>query len=223
MSAHDETSHERTDFLLRVAHDLRGPAGVIQGSLDEITAALGEDAGRFQGLLAMAERGVAKVVRAAALLEQTGHLAAEEIALEARRRALSELSLGAAESKGIVKILVVEDDDDSAALLVCLFERQGWSVDTASGVSEAQDALSTKEYSVLVTDLHLPDGTGYDLLKPERPARLHAAVMVTGSVDEQERRKSEAMGFERCMAKPLSAQDIVDVVRSLARGAEVRG
>lgn len=82
MSAPDETSYLKTAFLLRVAHELRGPAGVIQGSLSELSAALGDDAQRFQRFFAMAERGVARVVRTAALLEQTGQLAAGEVELE---------------------------------------------------------------------------------------------------------------------------------------------
>lgn len=82
MSAPDETSYLKTEFLLRVAHELRGPAGVIQGSLTELSAALGEDAERYQRYFAMAERGIARVVRTAALLEQTGQLAAGAVELE---------------------------------------------------------------------------------------------------------------------------------------------
>ena len=122
-----------------------------------------------------------------------------------------------------MKILVVEDDDDSAALLVCLFERQGWSVDTVSCVREAQKALSREEYGVLVTALNLPDGTGYSLLTPARPERLCAAVLVTGAMDERERRESEAVGFQRCLSKPLSGPDIVDAIRSLTRCGGARG
>lgn len=122
-----------------------------------------------------------------------------------------------------MRILVVEDDDDSAALLVCLFERQGWSVDTASSVCEGRRALSKDEYGVLVTDFNLPDGTGVSLLEPGRPRHLCAAVLVTGALDERERRESEAAGFQRCLSKPLSGHDIVEAIRSLTRSAEARG
>jgi DNA-binding response OmpR family regulator len=115
-----------------------------------------------------------------------------------------------------MKILVVDDDEDSAALLACILERQGWSVDTVSAVGEARRALQATQYQVLVTDLYLPDGLGIDLLEPPPPGRL-IAILVTGAADQAERRRSEALGFHRCLAKPLSGSDLIEAIRSLVK------
>jgi len=62
----------RTAFLERVAHELRGPAGVIHGALQELELALGPDSEAHRQLFAMARRGVRRIVRSADRLQETG-------------------------------------------------------------------------------------------------------------------------------------------------------
>ncbi len=214
-------------FLLRMAHDLRGPAGIILGSLTELEVALGADAEQYQKHFAMARRGLAKVTRTAALLEQTGRLAGggsggAEPGRDDPDRADVLAAVRPRNAEG-TRILVVEDDDDSAALLVCLFEREGWWVDTVSSLAEARRAFARADYAILVTDLNLPDGSGMSLLEAARPRDLQAALLVTGALDEPQRKRSEALGFHGCLCKPLSGTDIVDAIRAvIPRGEPCR-
>lgn len=64
----------RTEFLERVAHELRGPAGVTSGALDELELALGPEAEKFKALFLMARRGVRRVLRSADRLQRTAQL-----------------------------------------------------------------------------------------------------------------------------------------------------
>jgi len=64
----------RTEFLQRLAHDLRGHAGVIHGALQELEASLGERAASGELFLAMAKRGVKRILRTADRLQQTGQI-----------------------------------------------------------------------------------------------------------------------------------------------------
>jgi signal transduction histidine kinase len=68
----------RTTFLVRVAHELRGPAGVTLGALHEIERALGSEVRELQPLLGMARRGVRRVLRTADRLDRTAQLEAKE-------------------------------------------------------------------------------------------------------------------------------------------------
>ena len=64
----------RTEFLQRLAHDLRGHAGVIHGALQELEAALGDQATSGELFLGMAKRGVKRILRTADRLQQTGQI-----------------------------------------------------------------------------------------------------------------------------------------------------
>lgn len=74
-SSEDERLHYlRTELLERIAHELRGPAGVTLGALDELEHALGDQAEQHRALLAMARRGAKRVLRTAERLTRTALL-----------------------------------------------------------------------------------------------------------------------------------------------------
>jgi K+-sensing histidine kinase KdpD len=76
MSESEERSRFlRTEFLERIAHELRGPAGVTLGALDELEHALGaEVVAQNRTLFAMARRGARRVLRTADRLTRTAQL-----------------------------------------------------------------------------------------------------------------------------------------------------
>jgi len=69
-----DVTYLRTAFLERLAHELRGPAGVIHGALQELEAALGPSAGEHEVFLGMAKRGLKRILRTADRLQHTGQL-----------------------------------------------------------------------------------------------------------------------------------------------------
>jgi signal transduction histidine kinase len=81
----------KTAFLERVAHELRGPAGVIQGALQELEFALGREGEAHRHLFAMARRGVQRVVRTADRLQQTGQCERGTVPLLAGRSDVAAL------------------------------------------------------------------------------------------------------------------------------------
>jgi len=86
-----ENDYLRTAFLGRVAHELRGPAGTIQGVMQALEAALGDAAEGHAHLFAMARRGVGRIVRSADRLEQTGQLERGSVAFNQNSYDLTEL------------------------------------------------------------------------------------------------------------------------------------
>jgi signal transduction histidine kinase len=73
----DPASYLKTELLERIAHELRGPAGVTLGALDEIERMLGQsDNEESRALLSMARRGARRVLRTAERLTRTAQLEA---------------------------------------------------------------------------------------------------------------------------------------------------
>jgi len=74
------TRYLKTELLERVAHELRGPAGVTLGALDELEHALGAaQVEQHRLLLAMARRGAKRVLRTAERLTRTAQLEAGHV------------------------------------------------------------------------------------------------------------------------------------------------
>jgi len=76
----DTSNYLKTELLERIAHELRGPAGVTLGALDEIERLLGQlDNDESRALLSMARRGARRVLRTAERLTRTAQLEAGQL------------------------------------------------------------------------------------------------------------------------------------------------
>lgn len=92
----------KTEFLARLAHELRGPAGVTLGALAELEHAAG-DPQRLSSLLAMARRGVERTLRTAERLERTAQLEAGTVEYAREPSDLRDLVSAAAASAELIE------------------------------------------------------------------------------------------------------------------------
>jgi CheY-like chemotaxis protein len=118
-----------------------------------------------------------------------------------------------------VRVLVVEDDPDEREFLVALLGAAGADVRSASSANEALATLAWWRPGVLVSDIGLPGGDGYDLrdavrARPEA-ARVPAAA-VTGQAAPEDRRRALRAGFQAHLAKPVDPDRLVTVIAGLA-------
>ncbi|MBV8123735.1 MAG: response regulator, partial [Paucibacter sp.] len=61
-------------------------------------------------------------------------------------------------------LLVIDDEPDLRTLYELTLLREGYELDTAGSVAEALERLEQREYSAVITDMRLPDGSGLDVL-----------------------------------------------------------
>jgi len=118
-----------------------------------------------------------------------------------------------------VRVLVVEDDADEREFLVALLGAAGADVRSASSANEALATLAWWQPGVLVSDIGLPGGDGYGLIKAVRrlpeAARVPAAA-VTGQAAPEDRRRAMRAGFQAHLAKPVDPDRLIRVIAGLA-------
>src|SRR3954447_15027697 len=78
------------------------------------------------------------------------------------------------------RVFVVEDHPSTAAAVKRYLEVSGYWVEVAGDVRSALRFARTKPFDVLVCDLHLPDGTGWDLLMRLRSSDYRHSVLGFG-------------------------------------------
>jgi two-component system response regulator PilR (NtrC family) len=84
------------------------------------------------------------------------------------------------------RLLVIDDEPDLRTLYELTLLREGYHIDTAGTVAEALDCLKDTHYSLVITDMRLPDGLGLDVLRwLDAQGRPEKAVVITayGSAD----------------------------------------
>ncbi len=102
-------------------------------------------------------------------------------------------------------VLVVEDDPIMAALHRRVFENDGWEVRVADTVAAALAIISSGACSVVVSDLHLPDGTGLEVLAAARArAALTPVLFVTGSPSDELATRAAREGALAYLTKPVA-------------------
>ena len=114
-----------------------------------------------------------------------------------------------------IKILLVEDHLDSAQALTQLLSRQGYLVRTANTVAAALDAVSERAFDVLICDIGLPDGTGFELIETVRKNATTPAIALSGFGMEEDVAQSHLSGFDAHLTKPVNFQNLEAAIRKL--------
>lgn len=113
-------------------------------------------------------------------------------------------------------VLIVEDDPDQMALVKLRVSMAGYPVRVASNARELLDDLRTKPLpDVLLLDVMLPDGNGFDVLAKLRKHpkfALMPVALLTAKDDPQEIAKGLALGADAYVTKPYSKNILVDTI-----------
>lgn len=114
-------------------------------------------------------------------------------------------------------ILIVEDHLDTALALTRLLKVKGHDVRTASTVQAALAAFESGGIELIICDIGLPDGTGYDFLKTIRAKSDVPAIALTGFGMTSDVDRAMQAGFDSHLTKP------VDLTRLETEIAHLRG
>ena len=113
------------------------------------------------------------------------------------------------------KILLVEDHYDSALALTQLLSKQGYVVRTANTVASALEAVAERTFDVLICDIGLPDGTGFQLIETVRKKAATPAIALSGFGMEEDVAQSVLSGFDVHLTKPVNFHNLEAAIRKL--------
>ena len=123
-----------------------------------------------------------------------------------------------------VHVLVVDDEADAREFVTTMLQNQGAVVTAAESAAEGFNVLVRAVADVLVCDVGMPTEDGLTFIgriRQSDKASVAAvpALAVTAYAREQDRQQVLRAGFQGYLAKPLSAHELVSIVRHLARGS----
>jgi CheY-like chemotaxis protein len=112
------------------------------------------------------------------------------------------------DSSAKLRIFIVENHDDTRFLLGVLLEQLGHSVQAAATMSDALDDAGSGEFDVLISDIGLPDGNGWDLMASLGDERPPYAIAMSGFGMASDRQRSLAAGFRHHLLKPVEPDQL---------------
>lgn len=113
-------------------------------------------------------------------------------------------------------IVVVEDHADTRKYLRMFLEMNGHRVRTAGAVGEALGLLRVEACQVLISDIGLPDGDGWELLRRIPDGRLDFAIAMSGFGTGSDRQRSQDAGFCEHLVKPFDLTRLAELLRRMA-------
>lgn len=122
----------------------------------------------------------------------------------------------------MASVLIVEDEPAIAESLSFALRRDGFTVEVANCLAQTNGKVAQADLVLL--DLMLPDGSGFDLIVQIRRNGLRPAIIVLSSRDEEaDRVAALETGADDYVTKPFSPREVVARVRAVLRRAQPNG
>jgi CheY-like chemotaxis protein len=115
-----------------------------------------------------------------------------------------------------VRTLVVDDEADARELLATVLSMKEAEVRTAGGISEALKIMAAWRPEIVIADIAMPGGGGYELIRRLRKEGIKApAIAITAYASDDDRVRALAAGFQMHMPKPVELYELIMSIASL--------
>jgi two-component system response regulator RegX3 len=116
-------------------------------------------------------------------------------------------------------ILMVEDEPSITAPLIEALEREGFESAVARTASEGMSLAGDLAPDLVLLDVGLPDGSGYDVCRELRRNSEVPIIMLSARGEETDRIVGLEVGADDYVVKPFSARELVARIRAVLRRA----
>jgi signal transduction histidine kinase/ActR/RegA family two-component response regulator len=110
------------------------------------------------------------------------------------------------------RILLVDDNLDTLRVMARLLRMNGHQVITADSVTSAL-AEGRERIDLLITDIGLPDGTGWELMRQLCQRGLRRGIAISGFSTDEDYRRSRDAGFGEHLCKPINPEDLEQAIQ----------
>ena len=118
------------------------------------------------------------------------------------------------------RLLLVEDHDSTRFVLQKLLSQLGYQIVAVATVRGAIAAAESQRFDAIVSDLGLPDGSGYEVMLAAKQVQpqIHG-LAVTAAMAEDADDAAQAAGFDMLLRKPVHYPELRLAVQALAPAA----
>jgi two-component system, OmpR family, response regulator RegX3 len=115
------------------------------------------------------------------------------------------------------RILLVEDEESITTPLTEALAREGFDTSVAGGAAAALELAAELRPDLVLLDVMLPDGSGFDVARELRRDSRVPIIMLTARGEEADRVVGLELGADDYVVKPFSARELVARVRAVLR------
>lgn len=121
------------------------------------------------------------------------------------------------------EVIAIDNDEVLLLMLKEMYAQEGIHCDTCTNAAELMELIRKKEYSLLLTDLNMPDINGFELLELLRTSNVGNSrdipVIVTTASGSCGKEELIEHGFTECLFKPFSISELMEISNKCAMNA----
>ena len=115
------------------------------------------------------------------------------------------------------KILLVEDNEMIVKGLVYSLSKEGFETDIAYNAQEAESKIESNVYDIIVLDVMLPDGNGFELCKYIKENKDIPIIFLTAKDDEKDVVNGFNLGADDYVIKPFRTMELISRIYNVLR------
>ncbi len=114
-----------------------------------------------------------------------------------------------------LRLLLVDDHADTRRILSRLLGKCGHEVSTADSAQSALKLLERDRFDALISDIGLPDHSGYELVREAKERQPLKGIALSGFGMEEDVRRSLEAGFDYHLTKPVEFDDLRSLLQKI--------
>jgi signal transduction histidine kinase/CheY-like chemotaxis protein len=113
------------------------------------------------------------------------------------------------------RVLVVDDHVDTCTGMKMMLERRGYRVTVAHTADQASEKARHAEFDLVISDIGLPDRSGYELMQELSTTRGLRGIALSGFGMENDVSRARAAGFSEHLTKPINFDRLEEAIQAL--------
>jgi len=113
------------------------------------------------------------------------------------------------------RVLVVDDHRDTCTGMKMMLERRGYEITVAHSAEQAVEKTHEQDFDLLISDIGLPDRSGYDLMRELRDSKGLLGIALSGFGTEHDVNEARAAGFSEHLTKPINFERLEQAIQNL--------
>ena len=117
----------------------------------------------------------------------------------------------------MTKLLLVEDDATLSLGIVYSLEKEGYNVDNVNTVAGAREIINREEFDLIILDVGLPDGNGFELCEYIRRDKSTPVIFLSAEDEEVNIVMALDMGGDDYITKPFRINELLSRIKAVLR------
>jgi signal transduction histidine kinase len=113
------------------------------------------------------------------------------------------------------RVLLVDDHHDTCIGMKRMLERHGYEITLAHSAEQAVEKVRTQDFDLLISDIGLPDRSGYELMREVRLKKDLPGIALSGFGSEQDISQAREAGFSEHLTKPINFERLEKTIQNL--------